>query len=83
MRHNLGNFPHHQKTNKPKSKNAGKRTCYAVYEDWFEGFEKKNRDFLRVRSIEVWLDYGHSLGLTAPDAIRLFIKEEVLGDAEK
>ena len=45
MKHNLGNFPHHQKTNKPKSKNAGKRTCYAVYEDWFEGFEREIRNW--------------------------------------
>ena len=46
MKHNLGNFPHHQKTNKPKSKNAGKRTCYAVYEDWFEAFENELREKL-------------------------------------
>jgi hypothetical protein len=52
MKPNLKDFPHHEKINK-SGVNKGRRTCYAVYEDWFENFEKELREWLQQKITEI------------------------------
>jgi len=53
-----------------------------VVEKWFEGFEKKFRDLLRVQSLQVWIERNLYYDITFEESLRFFIEKEILGDSK-
>jgi len=52
------------------------------FEKWFEGFEKKFRDLLRVQSLQVWIERNLYYDITFEESLRFFIEKEILGDSK-
>lgn len=67
---------------KIRAYNTGRGTIKDVSKE-LEGFENKFRDFLRVRSLEVWVEQNCKLDMNPEDVLRLFIEKEILGKRAK
>lgn len=64
---------------RPKHTEVSEFAYSQLTEGWALRFEKKFRDLLRVRSLQVWIESNSRDDMTMEELLKVFIEKEILG----